>query len=64
MLKAAGTVKAMQLDINPFWMSYEYYLPKHHPSNPTPVNLLPDQMEPPNHYYSPNSRDFSTVYSR
>lgn len=64
LLKRAGAMTAMQLDINPDWMSYEYYLPKHHPSDPTPVNLLPDQMQPPDHYYSPNSRDFTTVYSR
>ena len=42
----------MQLDINPDWMSYMYYLPKHHPADPTPVNLLPDQMQPPDRYYS------------
>lgn len=64
LLKRAGAVTAMQLDINPDWMSYEYYLPKHHPGNPTPVNLLPDQMQPPDHYYSPNSRDFTAVYAR
>jgi hypothetical protein len=64
MLKRAGAVTAMQLDINPDWMSYEYYLPKHHPGDPTPVNLLPDQMQPPDHYYSPNSRDFTAVYGR
>jgi Phosphodiester glycosidase len=63
-LRQAGAVTAMQLDINPDWMSYEYYLPKNHPNNPTPVNLLPDQMQPPDHYYSPNSRDFTTVYAR
>ncbi|HEY3957014.1 MAG TPA: phosphodiester glycosidase family protein [Streptosporangiaceae bacterium] len=64
LLKRAGAVTAMQLDINPDWMSYEYYLPKHHPGDPVPVNLLPDQMQPPDHYYSPNSRDFTTVYAR
>jgi Phosphodiester glycosidase len=63
-LKRAGVVTGMQLDINPDWMSYEYYLPKHHPGDPTPVNLLPDQMQPANHYYSPNSRDFTAVYAR
>jgi hypothetical protein len=64
LLRQAGAVTAMELDINPDWMSYEYYLPKHHPNNPTPVNLLPDQLQPPDHYYSPNSRDFTTVYAR
>jgi hypothetical protein len=64
LLQRAGAVTAMQLDINPDWMSYEYYLPKGHPSNPVPVNLLPDQMQPPDRYYSPASRDFTAVYAR
>ena len=63
-LREAGAVTAMQLDINPDWMSYEYYLPKHNPNNPTPENLLPNQMQPASHYYSPNSRDFTAVYGR
>src|ERR1035441_920924 len=42
LLKRAGCVSAMQLDINPDWMSFMYYLPKHHPGDPSPVNLLPD----------------------
>ena len=53
LLKRAGAVTAMELDINPDWMSYMYYLPKHHPADPTPVNLLPDQIQPPDRYYAP-----------
>lgn len=64
LLKRAGAVSAMQLDINPDWMSYMYYLPKHHPADPTPVNLLPDQMQPADRYYSLANRDFTTVYAR
>jgi Phosphodiester glycosidase len=64
LLKRAGAVTAMELDINPDWMSYMYYLPKHHPASPTPVNLLPDQVQPPNRYYTPASRDFTAVYAR
>ncbi len=40
MLKRAGCVTAMELDINPDWMSFMYYLAKNHPGDPTPVNLL------------------------
>ncbi|HEY7143749.1 MAG TPA: phosphodiester glycosidase family protein [Streptosporangiaceae bacterium] len=64
LLKRAGAVSAMQLDINPDWMSYMYYLPKHHPGNPAPVNLLPDQVQPPGRYYTFANRDFTAVYSR
>jgi hypothetical protein len=54
----------MELDINPDWMSYMYYLPKSNPADPTPVNLLPNQLQAPTRYYSPASRDFTAVYSR
>jgi hypothetical protein len=64
LLQRAGAVTGMQLDINPDWMSYMYYLPKRHPANPTPVNLLPNQMQPPTRYYSLASRDFTAVYAR
>jgi hypothetical protein len=64
LLKRAGAVTAMELDINPDWMSYMYYLPKHHPADPTPANLLPTQVQPPDRYYGPASRDFTAVYAR
>ncbi|HEY5353302.1 MAG TPA: phosphodiester glycosidase family protein [Streptosporangiaceae bacterium] len=64
LLKRAGAVTGMELDINPDWMSYMYYLPKHHPAEPTPVNLLPDQVQPPDRYYGLASRDFTAVYAR
>jgi Phosphodiester glycosidase len=64
LLKRAGCVTAMQLDINPDWMSYMYYLPKHHPRDPTAVNLLPDQVQPPDRYYAVANRDFTAVYAR
>ena len=64
LLQRAGAVSAMQLDINPEWMSFMYYLPKNRPAEPTPVNLLPDQMQPPDRYYSASGRDFTAVYAR
>jgi len=64
LLKRAGCVTAMQLDINPDWMSFMYYRPGHHPGDPTPFNLLQDQMQPPNRYYSLANRDFTAVYAR
>ena len=64
LLKRAGAVEAMQLDINPEWMSFEYYQANGHPSDPTPVNLLPTQQQSAYRYYSVYSRDFTVVYAR
>ena len=63
-LKRAGAVEAEQLDINPYWMSFEWYTPDGHPSDPKPNMLLPTQQQTPYRYYSPYSRDFTAVYSR
>jgi hypothetical protein len=64
LLKRAGVVEGMQLDINPYWMSYEYYDADGHQDDPTPVNLLPTQQQSAYRYYSPYSRDFTAVYAR
>ena len=64
LLKRAGAVEGMQLDINPYWMSYEYYDAGSHPDEPTPVNLLPTQQQTAYRYFSVYSRDFTTVYAR
>jgi len=64
LLQRAGAYRAMELDINPAWMSFMYYLPKDHPASPTPVNLLPDQEQPPNRYFYYSGRDFNAVYAR
>jgi hypothetical protein len=63
LLKRAGAVTAMELDINPEWMSYMYYLQRP-AAGPKPVNLLPNQVQPPYRYYSLSSRDFTAVYAR
>ena len=63
LLKRAGAVTAMQLDISPDWTSFMYYVPSH-PADPTPVALLPDQVQPADRYYSVSGRDFTAVYSR
>jgi hypothetical protein len=64
LLQRAGAVEAMELDINPFWTTFEYYQAHGHPSDPTPTALLPDQQTSPYRYYSPYSRDFTAVYAR
>jgi Phosphodiester glycosidase len=64
LLKRAGAVEGMQMDINPAWMKFDYYQPDGHRSDPTPVPLLPDQQPSPYSYYSPSTRDFTAVYAR
>ena len=63
-LKAAGAVNAMELDINPSWTNYITY------SHPTPTTAVPSVLPPPNSYVNasryiqPSSRDFVAVYPR
>jgi hypothetical protein len=64
LLQRAGCVRAMQLDINPAWMSYMYYKPAPDPKNPTPVKLLASQERPADRYYESTSRDFTAVYAK
>ncbi|HEX3493556.1 MAG TPA: hypothetical protein VHU92_29740 [Streptosporangiaceae bacterium] len=64
LLKRAGCVEAMELDINPDWTNFMYYKPGHHPADPTPVNLLPDQVQPATRYYALANRDFTAVFAR
>jgi hypothetical protein len=64
LLQHAGAVEGMQLDINPFWTSYEYYQADGKPSDPTPVNAQPSQQGAANRYYSVWSRDSTAVYAR
>ncbi|MDH6143962.1 hypothetical protein P3T35_005997 [Kitasatospora sp. GP30] len=64
LLHQAGCVQAMQLDINPAWMSFNYYQPTGDPAAPTPTKLLPDQERPADRYFEPTSRDFTAVYAR
>jgi hypothetical protein len=64
LLKQAGAVEGMQMDINPEWMKFDYYQANGHPSDPTPVPLLPNQQATPYSYYTPSTRDFTAVYAR
>jgi hypothetical protein len=64
LLKQAGAVEGMQMDINPAWMKFDYYEADGNPANPTPVPLLPTQQPSPYSYYWPSTRDFTAVYAR
>ena len=60
-LKRAGAVRAMQLDINPEWPTLITYA--HHGSL-DPVRVVPNYQQPPTRYLVPDDRDFFAVYRR
>lgn len=62
----AGCVRAMELDINPSWTTFNFYGAKT-PGDPTSVvgsKLLPDQKKGANRYLSTDARDFIAVLGR
>ena len=63
-LQRAGAVRAMTLDINPEWVTFNFYA--HSTANPsliTPSKLYPQMQRPANRYLGPQheSRDFFMV---
>jgi hypothetical protein len=63
LLKDAGAVRAMELDINPEWVSYMWYSPRAGAGSPVPHKLAAF-VRPAHRYYSASSRDFFAVYGR
>jgi len=64
-LRRAGAVRAMELDMNPEWVTFNFF---DHPSAADPSNLLatklyPQMVRPATRYLAPamDSRDFLTV---
>jgi Phosphodiester glycosidase len=57
----AGAVRAMELDINSYWVSFITYRA---PGASRPRNLLPDMVRPATRYLTPEDRDFFAVYTR
>jgi hypothetical protein len=55
----AGAVRAMELDINTYWVSFITY---RHPGAIGAANLLPDMDRTNQRYLSPDDRDFFAVY--
>lgn len=61
LLLDAGAIRAMQLDINPQWISFMWY--KKSGANKIPIKAaLFDR--PADRYFSPSSRDFFAVYAK
>ncbi len=61
-LVAAGTVRAMELDINSAWVAYFLYTQT--ANGPQGSKLLPGMRHPPTRYLKPQSRDFFVVLAR
>jgi hypothetical protein len=60
-LRRAGAVRAIELDINEDWTSFISY---RQPGGREPSNLLPEMFRSPERYLSPDERDFFAVYLR
>jgi Phosphodiester glycosidase len=58
-LRRAGAVRALELDINEDWVSFISYRER---GASQPSNLLPDIYRPADRYLTPDERDFFAVY--
>ena len=63
LLRAAGVVDGLELDINPAWVSGTYFHRTPH-GRPTGYSLFPGEQAPPAHYLFPSSRDWYGWYAR
>jgi hypothetical protein len=67
LLIAAGAVRAMELDINPEWVSFASFTHAGGRAGQSLIgaaNLLPGMYFTPYHYLQPFSRDFFAVFAR
>lgn len=62
LLARAGCVRAMELDINTEWVSYNYY--NDGPGSLNPQKLLPEMYRPSYRYLVPDERDFIAMFVR
>jgi hypothetical protein len=60
-LQRAGAVRAMELDINSEWVTFNFYGA---PGASEPSKLLPDMTREATRYLAPDDRDFFAVFSR
>ena len=58
-LVSAGAQRAIELDINPWWVAG--YLFTHHAARPHQVPIVPGQRGVKGYFLSPDTRDFMTV---
>jgi hypothetical protein len=62
-LRRAGCVRAMELDINTWWTSFTDYTAGAN-GTVTPANLLPSMVRSPSRYLSTGTRDFIEIDTR
>jgi hypothetical protein len=62
LMVAAGAERAMQLDINPEWVSFSTF--SHASGITSGTNLLPGMYSSPSHYFTPYARDFFAIFAR
>jgi hypothetical protein len=60
-LRRAGAVRAMELDINPEWPTLITYRHRH---GLLPTRVVPNYQQPATRYLVPDDRDFFAVYRR
>jgi Phosphodiester glycosidase len=60
-LQRAGAVRAMELDINSEWVTFNFYGSSRAAS---PAKLLPDMTRDTTRYLTPDDRDFLAVFAR
>ena len=61
-LKHAGAVRAMELDINPEWYTLITY--RHPHGHLVPTEQAYNYQQPPTRYLQPDDRDFFAIYRR
>ncbi len=62
-LRATGAVRAMELDINSYWVSFDTFLPG--TNGPVvPSKLLPNMQRSANRYLVPGTRYFIAMFAR
>lgn len=62
LLRRGGAVRAMELDINPYWTSFVLYRNQH--GSRIERNLLPDMIRSPQRYDTTSLRDFIALYAK
>jgi hypothetical protein len=60
LLRRAGSVRAMELDINTWWITFTSFIPVAGAS-PRPTNLLPTMVRNPDRYLQSGTRDFVEI---
>ncbi len=60
LLRRAGSVRAMELDINTSWVTFTTYLPGAN-GGVNPTNLLASMVRSPDRYLTDSTRDFVEI---